>query len=306
MIEWSAWKSCWRTEWCSTTQFIIHEGNSTVKGLSRTHGLHHRSSRILICGVPARNITVTVFFLRIYFCRQIAYGPLRSRLRSLHREDAAIQVDVSYPIEVTCEKHTNASHASRTLQGAEKSMERYSSMKLELLGMKWVVTKKFCDYLLGSKFVVFTDNNPLAHLKSAKLGDVEQCWVGVDDWRNKKSARISDGYIMDRLSINRDIKNVNPDILIVDLGTDDLTQGRPEVVAGRIRGFDSLQIKPLGIFILSVLPHTRPYVQAALSLVDFNWWVQEFNDFVLAESLRRDHVWVWNHIFLQAGLAFFL
>ena len=99
---------------------------------------------------------------------------------------------------------------------------------------------------------------------------------------------------------------MNPDILIVDLGTDDLTQGRPEVVAGRIRGFDSLQIKPLGIFILSVLPHTRPYVQAALSLVDFNWWVQEFNDHVLAESLRRDDVWVWNHIFLQAGLAFFL
>ena len=105
MIEWSAWKSCWRTEWCSTMQFIIHEGNSTVKGLSRTHGLHHRSSRILICGVPARNITVTVFFLRIYFCRQIAYDPLRSHVRSLHREDAAIQVDVSYPIEVTCEKH---------------------------------------------------------------------------------------------------------------------------------------------------------------------------------------------------------
>ena len=153
MIEWSAWKSCWRTEWCSTMQFVIHEGNSTVKGLSRTHGLHHRSSRILICGVPARNITVTVFFLRIYFCRQIAYGPLRSHVRSLHREDAAIQVDVSY---------------------------------------------------------------------------------------------------------------------------------------------------------LSVLPHTRPYVQATLSLVDFNWRVQEFNDLVLADSLRRDHVWVWNHIFLQAGLAFFL
>ena len=109
-----------------------------------------------------------------------------------------------------------------------------------------------------------------------------------------------------QIKYHRQNKNANPDIPIVDLGTDDLTRERPEVVAGRIRGFDSLQIKPLGIFILPVLPHTRPYVQAALSLVDFNWWVQEFNDLVLAESLRRDHVWVWNHIFLQAGLAFFL
>ena len=30
---------------------------------------------------------------------------LRSHVRSIHREDGAIQVDVSYPIEVTCEKH---------------------------------------------------------------------------------------------------------------------------------------------------------------------------------------------------------
>ena len=58
-------------------------------------------------------------------------------------------------------------------------MERYSSMKLEMLGMKWAITEKFRDYLLGSNFVVFTDNNPLAHLKSAKLGAVEQRWVGA-------------------------------------------------------------------------------------------------------------------------------
>ena len=70
-------------------------------------------------------------------------------------------------------------YASRTLRGAEKNMERYSSMKLELLGMKWAISEKFREYLLGNKFVVFTDNNPLAHLKSAKLGAVEQRWVGA-------------------------------------------------------------------------------------------------------------------------------
>lgn len=43
--------------------------------------------------------------------------------------------------------------------------------------MKWAVAEKFRGYLLGSKFVVLTDNNPLCHLKTAKLGAVEQRWV---------------------------------------------------------------------------------------------------------------------------------
>lgn len=69
--------------------------------------------------------------------------------------------------------------ASRTLRGAEKNMERYSSFKLELLGLKWAITDKFREYLLGNKFVVYTDNNPLAHLHNAKLDAVSQRWVGA-------------------------------------------------------------------------------------------------------------------------------
>ncbi|PIK53738.1 Retrovirus polyprotein [Apostichopus japonicus] len=66
------------------------------------------------------------------------------------------------------------SYASRTLRGAEKNMQKYSSMKLELLGLKWAVTEKFREYLIGNKFVVYTDNNPLAHLRTAKLDAVGQ------------------------------------------------------------------------------------------------------------------------------------
>ena len=96
------------------------------------------------------------------------------------------------------------------------------------------------------------------------------------------------------------IRNASPDILIIDLGTNDLTQESPEVVAGRLWGFlDSLHVKPSGIFILPTLPRTRSYVHAALSLVDFNRRVQRFNDIVLAESLRRDCVWVWDHRSLE-------
>lgn len=50
-------------------------------------------------------------------------------------------------------------------------------MKLELLAFKWAIVETFRGYLLGSKFTVVTDNNPLCHLKSAKLGAIEQRWV---------------------------------------------------------------------------------------------------------------------------------
>lgn len=67
--------------------------------------------------------------------------------------------------------------ASRRLRKAERNDRNYSSMKLELLALKWAISEKFRGYLLGSKFVVITDNNPLCHLKTAKLGAIEQRWV---------------------------------------------------------------------------------------------------------------------------------
>uniref|UniRef100_A0A3B3RLD9 Gypsy retrotransposon integrase-like protein 1 n=1 Tax=Paramormyrops kingsleyae TaxID=1676925 RepID=A0A3B3RLD9_9TELE len=50
-------------------------------------------------------------------------------------------------------------------------------MKLELLALKWAVTEKFRSYLLGSRFTVLTDNNPLCHLSTANLGAIQQRWV---------------------------------------------------------------------------------------------------------------------------------
>lgn len=50
-------------------------------------------------------------------------------------------------------------------------------MKLEFLALKWAMSDKFREYLLGHKCIVFTDNNPLSHLSSAKLGALEQHWV---------------------------------------------------------------------------------------------------------------------------------
>ena len=46
-----------------------------------------------------------------------------------------------------------------------------------MLALKWAVTGKFRSYLLGSEFMIYTDNNPLSHLQTVKLGAVEQRWA---------------------------------------------------------------------------------------------------------------------------------
>ena len=52
-------------------------------------------------------------------------------------------------------------YVSRSLRPGEKSMQDYLSAKIELLALKWSVCEKFKDYLLGSKFTVYMNNNPL-------------------------------------------------------------------------------------------------------------------------------------------------
>ena len=65
----------------------------------------------------------------------------------------------------------------RSLHPSEKSMCNYSSAKLELLALKWVVTEKFRDYLLGSGFQVYIDNNLLAYVMESKLGASQIQWL---------------------------------------------------------------------------------------------------------------------------------
>ena len=45
------------------------------------------------------------------------------------------------------------------------------------MALKWSICDKFKDYLLGSKFTVFTDNNPLCYIKSSKLGATQIRWL---------------------------------------------------------------------------------------------------------------------------------
>ena len=54
-------------------------------------------------------------------------------------------------------------------------MKNYSSAKLELLALKWAIMETFGDYLLGSKFTAYTDNNILACV--SKLGACKIMWL---------------------------------------------------------------------------------------------------------------------------------
>ena len=68
-------------------------------------------------------------------------------------------------------------YVSHSLPPSERSMHNYSSAKLELLVLKWVVMGKFRDYLLGLQFQVYTDNNLLTYIMESKLGASQIQWL---------------------------------------------------------------------------------------------------------------------------------
>lgn len=66
-------------------------------------------------------------------------------------------------------------YASR---GLNKSEQNYPAHKREFLALKWAMSDKFSDYLLGSSVTVVTDNNPLCYvLKNAKLDATSHRWL---------------------------------------------------------------------------------------------------------------------------------
>ncbi len=94
-----------------------------------------------------------------------------------------LEVDASYAglgavlSQEVEEKVRPVAYASRSLRPSERNTATYSSMRLEFLALKWAMAEKFQEYLLGHKCLVRTDNNPLSHLATAKLGATEQRWA---------------------------------------------------------------------------------------------------------------------------------
>ncbi|MCG8033934.1 MAG: DDE-type integrase/transposase/recombinase, partial [Candidatus Thiodiazotropha taylori] len=108
------------------------------------------------------------------------------------------------------------SYASRSLKDSEKN---YPAHKLEFLALKWAITEKFHDYLYGSTFEVYTDNNPLTYIFStAKLDATGQRWLAALSnyncslkYRSGKSNKDADG--LSRKYEGETITTVFPDVL---------------------------------------------------------------------------------------------
>ena len=64
-----------------------------------------------------------------------------------------------------------------TLKPYKKSMKNYSSAGLELLALMWSVCEKSKDYLIGSKFTILMDNNPLMYIHTSRLGASQIWWL---------------------------------------------------------------------------------------------------------------------------------
>ena len=79
--------------------------------------------------------------------------------------------------QVQDEQKRFITYASRSLSRSERN---YPLHKLEFLALKWAITDKFHEYLYGSKFQVYTDNNPLTYvLTTAKLDAIGHKWVAA-------------------------------------------------------------------------------------------------------------------------------
>ena len=68
-------------------------------------------------------------------------------------------------------------YASQSMHPNEKKIRYYSSAKLELNALKRAVMEKLQDYVFGSKFTMYTDNNPLAYVRESKLGVAQINWL---------------------------------------------------------------------------------------------------------------------------------
>lgn len=71
---------------------------------------------------------------------------------------------------------------ARPIAFASKSLSRsqlnYPAHRLEFLALKWAVCDKFSHWLMGHRFTVWSDNNPLTYiLTKPKLDACEQRWV---------------------------------------------------------------------------------------------------------------------------------
>ncbi len=126
-------------------------------------------------GSKSRKHTVERFGMAWSEQCQQSFDGLRGRLTS---SPVLAYADFSRPFVLEVDaSHRGLGAVLSQEQGGEVRPIAYASRSLRPTELKWAMTEKFREYLLGQKCVVYTDNNPLSHLNSAKLGATEQRWA---------------------------------------------------------------------------------------------------------------------------------
>ena len=133
-------------------------------------------------------------------------------------------------------------YASRGLRPSER---KYPAHKLEFLALKWAVTDKFHDYLMGTSFEVVTDSNPLTYvLSSAKLDATGHRWVSAlanytftIKYRSGRQNQDADALRLFPDSIKAICQSVTIDVPLVETlsGCD-----TPHVASEEVSGSDNL------------------------------------------------------------------
>ncbi|XP_077947560.1 uncharacterized protein LOC144388873 isoform X1 [Gasterosteus aculeatus] len=197
-------------------------------------------------------------------------------------------------------------YASRTLTPAERNMPNYSSMRLEFLGLKWAMAEKFRDYLLGQKCVVWTDNNPLSHLSTAKLGATEQRWAA-----QLAAFDFSIRYRSGRSNVNADSLSRQPHHgnTPPDLGTFLPGTALPEFLMNKVD--PSVQVTQMSVFALpshtpdylATLQHADPVLRSFLQF----WRCKHPPDKKERQALSKpvkELVRQWNRMVERDGLLY--
>ena len=115
-------------------------------------------------------------------------------------------------------------YASRGLSKAERN---YPAHKREFLALKWAISQKFHDYLFGSTFTVFTDNNPLTYIfSSAKLDATTQRWMAT-----LSAYQFSIKYRSGKANVDADALSRLPQYNEDSKSTDDWKEISPQILS---------------------------------------------------------------------------
>ncbi len=105
------------------------------------------------------------------------------------------------------------------------------------------MTEKFREYLLGHKCVVFTDNNPLSYVLTAKLGATEQRWAAQlavfyfeIRYRSGRCNRNADALSRQNPPTREDIQSLVPGLAIPE-GIAQVAQGGPVAQMSQVTVF---------------------------------------------------------------------